>query len=46
MKNIVNIVIRGLAAAAGSRAKYVTRLVALAAQPVVVDYRSNAGGWK
>ena len=46
MKKVLNIVTRGLAAAAASRAKYVTRLVTLASQPVVVDYRSNAGGWK
>ena len=45
VKKILNIAIRGLSAAASSRAKHVTRTVAQAAQPAQVDYRSNAGGW-
>lgn len=45
VKKILSIAIRGLSAAASSRAKHVTRTLAQATQPSTVDYRSNAGGW-
>lgn len=45
MNKILDIVMRGLVAAAGSRAKHITRMLAQVARPAKVDYRSNAGGW-
>lgn len=45
MNKILSFAMRGLVAAAGSRAKYVKRTVAQAGQPLATDYRSNAGGW-
>lgn len=41
----MNKIIRALVAAAGSRAKYVMRKQAEAAQPYKVEYHLNAGGW-
>jgi len=45
MNKILNFAMRGLVAAAGSRAKHVKRTLAQAGQSPATDFRSNAGGW-
>lgn len=45
MNKIITFAMRGLVAAAGSRAKHVNRTLAQAGQLPAVDYRANAGGW-
>jgi len=45
VKQIVNIAIRTLLAAANGRAMRVLRQQAEVARPATIEYRANAGGW-
>lgn len=45
MNKILHFAVRGLVAAAGSRAKYVKRTLAQVGHSPATDFRSNAGGW-